>query len=339
MLAALASCTKQAEPAVESGVGELTVNVVEAARTKAAYTTAQPYEETISFLNVYVYDSAGKLTASRRLGSGTTSCTFSVLTGPKTVVAVANYDPDDASALTYSGLLNNTVISMDDNSKTTGFVMMGSKVNFNVSSSSTATCNIALDRVLARVALRSITNSSGQTITIKNAVLNNVVSETGLEGDVPSSPAWINKEGRKDETTRNSTHIIDGSTYAASCPTLTFKSVGQTVANGSSLPLTTPYLFYCCANDSQTPPTGFHSTFSEQQTVLTVTAVYNGTTYYYPVVIASTYGIRANYAYTVDLTITGPGSDDPVKPVSKGSMQVSVYVSNWSSGEEISETI
>ena len=122
----------------------------------------------------------------------------------------------------------------------------------------------------------------------------------------------------------------------ASHPTLTFKSVGTSVANGASLTPATPYLFYPYQNLTANDANGWSSTFSARKTRLVVAATIGGTKYYYPVVIDTP---ARNTAYTVELTITGLGSTDPDKPVVKGSINASVTVQGWSAGAVYEETI
>ena len=63
----------------------------------------------------------------------------------------------------------------------------------------------------------------------------------------------------------------------------------------------------------------------------------DGKVQYYPVVLSS--ALARNTTYTVGLTITGPGSDDPDKPVTKGSIAVTVTVDGWAAGAVYDETI
>ena len=75
-------------------------------------------------------------------------------------------------------------------------------------------------------------------------------------------------------------------------------------------------------NSSTAAPSGFLSTFAAQRSVLTVVATISGKTYYYPVVLDNA-TLERNKSYTVGLTITGLGSEDPNKPVEKGSLTAS----------------
>ena len=167
--------------------------------------------------------------------------------------------------------------------------------------------------------------------------LSNVVGNQNLAGTASPS-TWYNKEGRKDESPLVESHIIDGSTYTASCPTLTFKSVAQSVANGASHTPSTPYFFYSYANSATASPSGFNATFAAQRSVLVVVATVDGAICYYPVVLDDAALVR-NTTYTVGLTINSVGSTDPNKPVEKGAINVTVTVAGWQAGATYDETI
>ena len=95
---------------------------------------------------------------------------------------------------------------------------------------------------------------------------------------------------------------------------------------------------YVGTDSSTTAPTGFQSTFSAQRTVLTVVATVSGKKYYYPVVLDNA-TLERNKTYTVGLTITGLGAEDPNKPVEKGTISASITVSGWTAGAVYDETI
>ena len=50
-------------------------------------------------------------------------------------------------------------------------------------------------------------------------------------------------------------------------------------------------------------------------------------------------GFERNTTYTVALTISSIGSDEPNKPIEKGSASVTVSVDGWKSGATYDETI
>ena len=304
--------------------------------TKAtSYVTSQTYETAVNNVQVLVFDSTGALNAYVDADKSVTGITINTTAGSKTVWAVVN-GPDLSSVTTVSGL-SAMAIDLGDNSTTAsaGFVMAGSTTC--TVSSSTATASISVRRFVARVALAKVSNSlpdSYGSLTVNSVALINVVGNQNLAGAATPS-TWYNKMGRKDGATASS-QIIDGSSYLASCPTLTFKSISSSVANGSSLTPSTPYLLYCYPNSTSTDAEGWSSSFTARKTRLVVTATISGTKYYYPIVIDAP---TRNTAYTVELTITGLGSTDPDKPVVKGAINASVSVQGWSAGAVYEETI
>ena len=343
LCAALASCN--VAPLEEEGSSTLsgTINLSIAPEgnlpTKAvnAYTTALDYEETVGKVQVFVFDSDGSVNYYNNLG---TSMSESINTtqGEKSVWAIIN-GPNLGSITTLSALKEVTVdLSANSKNMGTGFVMVGS--NTCTVGTSATTCNITVRRLAARVALVSVKNqlpSGYGSLTINRVFLNNVVGIQNLEGTAAAS-AWYNKEGRADETTRVSDHIIDGSSYQASCPTLTFKAVGQNVASNGTYTPTSPDVFYCYANDATAAPNGFTNPFAAQRTVLVVDASIGNRNYYYPVVLDDAVIVR-NTTYTVAVTVTGLGSDDPNKPVQKGSLNFNISAAGWESGAVYEETI
>ena len=341
-IAAMAcSCDKNSdcEPCQEAET-KATLNVSldfeDEPQTRAtSYVTAQTYETKVNDVQVLVFDSTGALNAYVDADTKTSGISISTTAGSKTVWAVVN--GPNLSSITTLSALQSTAVDLGANSttETTGFVMAGSTTCTVGSSASTA--SVAVKRLVARVALQKINNSlpaSYGALTVNNVTLINVAGNQNLAGTASIS-TWYNKMGRKDGATATG-QIIDGSTYVASHPTLTFKSVGTSVANGASLTPTTPYLFYCYPNSTTTDATGWSSSFTARKTRLVVAATIGGTKYYYPVVIDTP---ARNTAYTVELTITGLGSTDPDKPVQKGSITASVTVEGWATGSIYNETI
>ena len=319
----------------EAATLNVSLDFEDEAQTKAtSYVTNQTYETAINNVQILVFDSSGALNAYVDAGTKTGSITINTTAGSKTVWGVVN-GPDLSGITTLSALQSKAVdLSANSTTASTGFVMAGSTT---CTVSSTTTASISVRRLVARVALQKVNNSlpsSYGAITINNVTLINVVGNQNLNGSASIS-TWYNKMGRKDGATASS-QIIDGSTNAASCPTLTFKSVGSSVTNGGSLTPSTPYLFYTYPNSTTTDATGWTESFTARKTRLVVTTTISGTKYYYPIVIDAP---ARNTAYTVELTITGLGSTDPDKPVVKGSITASVTVQGWSAGAVYEETI
>ena len=307
-------------------------------RAVTAYTTAQTYETKVNKVQIFVFDADGRVAAYKNNGTSL-SGSINTTAGDKTVWAVIN-GPDLASVSTLAALKATAVdLSANSTTATTGFVMAGSGT-CTVTGTGTVTCKFNVSRLVSRIALVNVVNnlpSSYGSLKIERVFLCNVVGNQNIAGDAAPS-TWYNKDGRADESTRNASHIIDGSTYKASCESLTFKSVGQNLANGATHTPSTPYLFYAYPNNASAAPDGFSSTFSPKRTVLTVAATISDQLYFYPVVLDDA-DLERNTAYTVGLTITGLGSDDPNKPVTKGSLTVTITVAGWETGAVYDETI
>jgi len=347
-LVGLAACNKlndaPAAPAEEviegEGVISFSIAKEDGPVTKAvsAYTTAQTYETQVNKVQILVFNSDGSIAFYKNNGTSL-SGSISTTAGAKTVWAVIN-GPDLSSIGTLSALQSKAVdLSANSVTASTGFVMAGSG-SCTVSTTGTATCPITVSRLVSRVALTQVTNSlpaSYGALKVERVFLANVVGNQNLAGSASAS-TWYNQQGRMDESTRNTAHIIDGSTYTASCPTLTYKAASLNVANGSTQSISAPYLFYSYPNSATAAPSGFTATFSAQRSVLVVAATVGGSLYYYPVILDSAVLAR-NTTYTVGLTITGTGSSDPDKAVDKGAMTVNVTIAGWSSGATYDETI
>ena len=327
-------CQKEEEQEQKATL-RVSLNLEGDPQTRATnYVTAQAYETAVNDVQIFVFDSKGALATYLDADTKTSDITIYTIYGQKTVYAVVN--GPDLSGITTQDALEHTAVDLGANSTTTskGFVMVGSNA-CNVSGT-TATVSISVKRLVARVALQKITNSlqdSYGSLTVNSVMLINVAGNQNLECTASIS-TWYNKMGRKDGAT--ATQIIDGTTNLASHPTLTFMSVGKSVANGGSLAPATPYLFYTYQNNSTSEGNGWSNTFSARKTRLVVTATIGGTKYYYPVSISNP---QRNTAHTVELTITGLGSTDPDILVEKGAITATVTVDPWQNGAVYNETI
>ena len=341
--AVLCSCDKNAdcvpcEDQQETGTLAVSLLFDEGAQTKAvtSFTTSQTYEKQVNKVQIFVFDESGKINIYKDAGTTQSNISISTTTGKKTIWAVVN--GPDLSEVASLAELEDTAIDLAANSTTaaTGFVMAGS-TSCTVSASA-ATANISVSRLVARVALKKVTNQLPDgygALTIENVVLTNVAGNQNIAGD--ATPAtWYNKMGRKDGATESS-QIIDGETNKASCEALTFKSVKQEVAHGSDLNITTPYLFYSFPNSNTAGSTGWVNPFTARASRLVVTATIDGVKYYYPVTLSKK--LERNKAYTVEITITGLGSTDPDKPIEKGGLTAAITVLDWGDGGSYEETL
>lgn len=340
-LLGLFACNKQ-EQSVQTpeqfGTVELNISTVKSADTKAvsAYTEAKVYETQINNIQALIFGADGKINCHKDLGTSTRS-SLSTTSGAKTVYVVIN-GPDLSTVGTLAELEAKS-INLSDNSTdaSKGFVMAGK--NTCIVSGPTE-CPVTVSRLAARIALKSVTNAlpaSYGSLEIKRVFLANVSGNQNLAGS-GATEIWYNKEGRKDETPLVEDHIIDGTTYSASCPLLTFNEIGSAIENGESYEPETPHLLYTYFNNAGTAPNGFQSTFTPQRSVLVTVIGIEGKTYYYPVVLDS-YATERNTTSTIGLTISNIGSTDPNEPVSKGSLSINVTIDEWQIGATYDENI
>ena len=323
----------------ETRTGTLSVSLdfenAPATRAASSDVTSQKYETSINDVQILVFDDKGALNAYVDADAQTGGISINTIYGEKEVWAVVN-GPDVSEITTLSDLKKVTVNLGTNNSltETKGFVMTGSTTcSLNAG---TVTASIAVKRLVSRIALVKVNNAlpeSYGSLNVLNATLINVVGNQNLECSANPS-TWYNKMGRTDGS--NTSAIIDGSAYMATLPDFTFKKIGQTVTNGSSLTPSTPYLFYTFPNPTTTDKTGWTDSFSARKTRLVVTASVGGKNYYYPITLDTP---ARNTAYSVELTITGLGATDPDKPVEKGAITATVTVDPWQQGEVYNATI
>lgn len=314
---------------------QLTVKVSTGVDTKAGeYTAEQTYEEQVNDIQIFIFDSNGRLNAYQTV-TGNKAVPITTTYGQKTVWAVVN-GPDLKAVKTLDALTKHA-LDLNANSVTAGdgFVMTGS-ASVSVEAAEVAK-EITVQRLTSRVAVCNITNNlpvAYANMVIESIVLANVVGNQNISGTA-AIETWYNKMGRKDSSPQVQTEIIDGTTYAATYPTLTFAKPGATIANGGKHDET--YLFYSYPNSTSTDVAGWTNPFSPRKTKLIVTASIEGVKYYYPVVLKDR--LERNKAYTINMTITALGSTDPDKPVEKGTLTTTIKVADWATGAIYNEEI
>ncbi len=344
-----AACDKY-ERSVETPVqeGELSVSVGFPGNPDTRvtpYTTVESGEDRLGALYLMVFNaSTYKLETYRHFSSASAMAgeKITLPPGKKLVRVGANCEYADAQNVTEDSEFTSYRFSLLDDG-TDRFQMAG-WAYCTVTAGAQASCSVSLERIAARVSLTYIKNATSSSITIHRAFLSNVANRYTLaSGDVTSSSDYYNIQGRSDRTQG---HIIDGSSYAAAASDLTYKDIGLTLASGAES--STRYRFYCYQNEATTVPAGFTSTYSGEYTTLVVVATVDGTLCYYPVVLdpsamGTTYSVERNKAYTVGLTISGPGSPDPNDPISRietnASATFTVSVKDWMDGASYTETI
>lgn len=326
------------EGSVLTPTGSLSV-AMDASGTKAT-TPNQGKEDKINTAQLVVFNSAGELYRYHSLTAGEISARSVTLpdmnAGTYAVRLVAN-GPDLSGVKTLSSLNAMTTLLGEYNATGTGFLMTASG-NVTVNADAEASVTMNLKHPVARIVVSKIVNALPATmgaLTVRSIMLTNVCGSWRLTGGKPSSITWYNKEGRKDESPRNASHVIDGTTYASSCSDLLWRSVNSSVAPGASYG-TSQYL-YAFPNDATAAPNGFLEPFNPQQTCVVVTASIGGKTYHYPLPISG--GMESNLSYDVQITIQGPGSADPNRPVSPGTLKAGISVKDWTGTKTYNENI
>ncbi|MDE6871222.1 MAG: hypothetical protein K2J62_03745 [Bacteroidales bacterium] len=303
-------------------------------RSAGTGTETQAYESAVNDIQIFIYDSFGQIEAYCRTGGSTGLVQVSTTSGPKTVWAVIN-GPDmsmSTQAATAEGI-SRTCTILDDNSIADGFVMAGC-AECTISESGESV-SVPVRRFVSRIVLKRISSMLPPgygPLIIKNVFLANVAGSQEISGSA-STEIWYNQAGRTESATDASMIIgMDGN--QASCPELTFKDAGYEIPYGDSFYPGTP--LYCYPNHSSSDTAGWTMPYTGRKTRLIVSAEISGIDCYYPVTIDFP---ERNTAYTVEITITGPGSTDPDIPVARGNASVAISLQDWRSGAEYSETI
>lgn len=339
LVLSLCGCAElEREGSVLTPTGSLSV-VVDDSGTKAT-TPNQGKEDRINTAQLVVFNSAGELYRYHSLTAGEISARSVTLpdmnVATYAVRLVAN-GPDLSGVRTLSDLNAMTTLLGEHNATGTGFLMTASG-NVTVNADAEASVSMTLNHPVARIVVSKIVNGLPATmgaLTVRSIMLTNVCGSWRLTGGKPSSITWYNKEGRKDESPRNASHVIDGTAYASSCPDLLWRNVNSSVAPGASYS-TSQYL-YAFPNDASAAPNGFLEPFNPQQTCVVVTASFGGKTYYYPLPLSD--GMESNLSYDMQITIQGPGSVDPNRPVKQGTLKAGISVKNWTGTKTYNENI
>lgn len=310
--------------------------------TKAleAYVGVEDYEEKINSIQYLVFDKNSELYLYRKVTS-TEDIQFYARQGDSyTVWAVANLD-QDLSTVSLTDL-QQLRVTMTGNEKTDGFVLYGStSSNFYTGSGSAKeqTLKIYLSRLMSRVALAYVKNDMPAALgdfVLEGVFLADVPGETYFDKTLSVKTVysdtftnWYNWHGRNEYNKTD--QIIDGVTYKAQMPDLTYKALSGTIAGGETYEPSTPDLLYTFSNAS----TGL-SVYTPHNITVVLMARINGQLQYYPLDI---YTIDRNTTVTLGVTITGYGSDDPMKTGVTVQATSTVTVSGWSKGNTYERTL
>lgn len=317
----------------------LTVNVLDGSFTKAdAYLEQQTYEKQVNSVQILVFDTDGNLNAYKHAGNSVSGISMTTTTGQKEIWAVVN--GPDVSETAHIDELKSIEIDLSENSVTAskGFIMVG-RQEYHVSNRNTSPASVTVSRLMARVALRSVTHNAPKSfgdMVITDAFLQNVVGNMTLGNGSASEISWYNRMGLG-----NGSKVI-GSPSDATCPELTYSGIDATVSVNSSYSPGVPDLFYCYPNEASYYSNS--SSWSPRKTALTLGVRFTGmdeVVRYYTIVLPDNQEgvLTQNTAYTVDVYITGLGSENPLNPISKGSYTAAVTVATWLPGSVLNEVL
>ena len=302
--------------------------------TKAVDTALWGNEGTVTSAQLLVFKADGTLERYLDLGTAL-NAQLDLTVGPKRVWALLN-GPDAAAILTENDLLALDIPLGDYNAPGRSFVMAGSG-SCLVAAGQRNECTVSASRFVSRISLVKVVNRLSPAygeLVLESVSLSNVVGNQKLSGDAPHT-LWYNRMGRQDETPAVASHIIDGSSYTASCPDVTYASLaGSRIAlNGETASVSR---LYCYPNGTQGDVSGFSAAFTPRFTRMVVCARILGVKYYYPIAIPKP---ERNKAYEITLTVVAPGAVDPDMPVEKGSFFTLIDLSEWGAGINIDEEI
>lgn len=324
MMAAVAalvcSCSKE-EMKVESGMeSTLYLSVCQEPDSKAsgAGHGVQADDNTVQTLEVFIFNNNpdnpddGYLDTYRKFTSEDLSSTSKVAiqttTGSKTIYVIANSHRENWKDVNTRTQFEAQTAQLTDE-KTKNFIMTGST---ETTLSLTSEVTVQLRRLVARVQLGTIKTRfaggpyDGMALTDVKAYLINV----------QGSKYMYNGEG-------NNLLVLNKGKYvesdAASCamPGAIYESLPVSLTDAG---YNTPIYFYCYENSISR-----ESTVSKYTRVV-IEGKLNGITYYYPVIMKD---IARNTCYSLDITITRPGSLDPGTDLQKGTMQTTINIVDW----------
>ena len=311
--------SEQAEQKTQ--MATLEVNVSEGITTRATSVNDANIGTAAGDIQVLVFNGEGDLLAYGVNSASSSTISMSIPTGTVECYAVVNGAGDLSFIATKSVLLKR--LSYLKNSTTSRMEMLGS-VSKTVSAGANSV-SIEVKRFASKVQIDKITPAFAapahremefKLVGIYLINVNGTCPYTMIPTGASESTCWYNK---RKYVSGDCNHLI---TDKFSTPV-----VMQTTA-GVVTPYSTSHYLYCYPNPVTTDVST--TTWSERISRLVVETTLGGTTYYYSVNIPTP---QCNTVYQItNMKITGIGSDTPDAVVQKGSLSVSLTVTDWSTG-------
>lgn len=302
--------------------------------TRASTTAEHSGDKTAATTQILIYDSDGNYIKSMDAAGSVT------LSKGLDYVVVANINGPD-----FRGASLSTVFSYSFSLASYPWVMTAVS-SANLTSSSSASVTLSVRSLASRIHLCNITNSLPPAlgdIVIKKVFLCNAMGACDISG-TPSA-TWLNPYGRKILTETVTPHSLTGSVdNTVNGAAYTFKSFDDDVVNNSGPSFEADAWFYAYPNERYNViPDGLASStsWSPQATWLTVCGTVAGTVYYWTANLGASLqdGLQSNKTYDVSINIKNLGTGDPATPTEPGTAGLSVSITPWQAGSDISETI
>ena len=318
------ACSKEnpSEQAVQqTQMATLEVNVFDGITTRATSVNDANIGTAERDIQVLVFNSEGDLLAYGANEDSSTKVSLSIPTGTVECYAVVN-SYDDLSVIATKTVFLKHLSHLKDNDPTR-MEMLGSVTKSVVAGENSV--SIAVKRFASKVQIDKITPAftapahRAMEFKLTGIYLINVNGTcpyTMVPTAASESTSWYNK---RKYVSGDCNHLI---TDKFSTPV-----VMQTAA-GVVTPYSKSHYLYCYPNPVTTDVST--TTWSERVSRLVVETTLGGTTYYYSVNIPTP---QCNTVYQItNMKITGLGTDTPDAVVQKGTLSVSLTVTDWSTG-------
>ena len=318
------ACSKEnpsEQAAQKTQMATLEVNVFDGITTRATSVNDANIGTAERDIQVLVFNSEGDLLAYGANEDSSTKVSLSIPTGTVECYAVVN-SYDDLSVIATKTVFQKHLSHLKDNDPTR-MEMLGSITK--TVAAGTNSVSIAVKRFASKVQIDKITPAfaapAHRTMEFKLVGIylinvNGTCPYTMIPTGASESTSWYNK---RKYVSGDCNHLITDkfSTHV----------IMQTSA-GEVTPYSTPHYLYCYPNPVTTDVST--TTWSERISRLVVETMLGGTTYYYSVNIPTP---QCNTVYQItNMKITGLGTDTPDAVVQKGSLSVSLTVTDWSTG-------
>ena len=318
------ACSKEnpsEQAAQKTQMATLEVNVTEGITTRATSVNDANIGSAAGDIQVLVFNNEGDLLAYGVNAASSSTISISIPTGTVECHAVVNSSDDLSNISTKTNFLKR--LSHLKNNTTSRMEMLGS-VSKTVAAGANSV-SIAVKRFASKVQIDKITPTFAapahramefKLTGIYLINVNGTCPYTMVPTAASESTSWYNK---RKYVSGDCNHLI---TDKFSTP------VAMQTSAGVVTPYSTPHYLYCYPNPITTDVST--TTWSERVSRLVVETTLGGTTYYYSVNIPTP---QCNTVYQItNMKITGLGTDTPDAVVQKGSLSVSLTVTDWSTG-------